>query len=130
METRHRLRRYILGFSTAVATAALGIMAFGPALAASTSGSLAENPVFMIWKPGTPLPTVPAGYTLMVWPPEQVEKSLTVGQAVPTVTMDPTKAATFAATPASYTTMENSAGLVNLDLRLARTPGAFRNNRC
>jgi hypothetical protein len=91
-----------------------------PSPSASASGSMSENPVFTIWTPGTPLPTVPAGYTLMLWPPEQVMKTVQVGGSVPVTAMTSTQAAQFAATPASYTAMENSAGLVNLEL--APTP--------
>jgi len=65
-------------------------------------------PYFVIWKPGTPLPRVPAGYKLVAWPPQQVLGHLKVGQTVPVVTVN-------LAHPMRGVQV-NPAGLVNLEL--------------
>jgi hypothetical protein len=66
----------------------------------------------MVWKPGTPLPVVPAGYKLIAWPPDQVLRHVKVGHNVPTVAIS----AVDAHQPSTFRALENSAGLVNLEL--------------
>jgi hypothetical protein len=70
-------------------------------------------PHFMEWRPGSPLPKVPSGYLMVAWPPSQVLSKLKPGQTVPVVTVKP---GTKAQEIRRYKHLENSAGIVNLEL--------------
>jgi hypothetical protein len=75
------------------------------AASASSSASLpAQHPYFIPWKLGTPLPTVPAGDTLVAQPNPAAWKGVTHGAIVPTTPValptDTTAAAESAATTA------------------------------
>jgi hypothetical protein len=100
---RFRLR-VALGLSALAATAILVPAAAG----ASTTG---PKPYGVVWKPGTRLPTIPAGYKLVAWPSQSVMARLRVGQRVP---MMPVTVSSRAHMAAEYSSLENSAGIVNL----------------
>lgn len=87
-----------------------------PVLFAATAGATTSHhrlwAYSFIWKPGTALPHVPAGYKLVAWPPQQVLAKLKPGQTVPVRTVN-------AASPGSVraaSAMTNPAGLVNMEL--------------
>jgi hypothetical protein len=101
------------GLTILIGTALVGT----PGLAsASASASTTQHPMpyFVIWKPGTPLPNVPAGYHLMAWPPQQVLDHLNVGQTIPLVRMTTSNARSLRTNPA---------GLVNLELEPTKGGG-------
>ncbi len=86
-------------------------------LAASASATTSPHRLWaysFIWKPGTPLPRVPAGYKLVAWPPQQILGKLKPGQTVPVRTVNPSSPNSVRAASA----MTNPAGLVNME----RTP--------
>lgn len=130
-------RRWLLGVIPALALAA-GVIV--PSVA--TASTVHSKPYFFVWKAGTTLPQVPAGYVLMAWPPQQVLQTLKVGDTVPAALLTTNKAATTSAaatsasavnpapaptlamTAASLTAFANPAGDVNLELIPDSVPGA------
>jgi hypothetical protein len=61
------VRRTSPRFLPALLALPLAAAMFVPASASAATSS--ENPVFMIWKPGTPLPMVPEWCYQRHWPP-------------------------------------------------------------
>ena len=127
MTVRRQFRRFL----PALLSLPLAAVMFVPASASAATSS--QQPYFTVWQAGTPMPAAPAGYTVMVWPPQQVLQTLKVGQTVPAVVMTATQATKMAATPASYTGLEDAAGQVNLEfvptpysLRARRQPACFQ----
>ena len=121
MTVRRQFRRFL----PALLSLPLAAVMFVPASASAATSS--QQPYFTVWQAGTPMPAAPAGYTVMVWPPQQVLQTLKVGQTVPAVVMTATQATKMAATPASYTGLEDAAGQVNLEF--VPTPYRLRAKR-
>jgi hypothetical protein len=72
----------------AIGTAALAVIALiagliVPAMAASATTS--ARPIFIEWKPGTPLPAVANGWKVMAEPPSKVLAKLKPGEKIPMV---------------------------------------------
>lgn len=107
----------------AAAAAALGMLAI-PSVA--TASSTSPLPYFVEWQPGTPLPAIPAGYHIQAWPSQQTLAGLSVGQSVPTTTVDgsgPTAVQQSALQP-------NAAGIVTLEITPDVAAAAAPNTAC
>jgi hypothetical protein len=79
----------------------------------TSTGSPVPRPYYTEWRPGTPLPKLPSGYVVVAWPPSQVLSKLKPGQTVPVVLVKP---GTRAQEIKRYKHLENSAGIVNVEL--------------
>jgi hypothetical protein len=97
-------------FWLALAAAALAAAVIVPATTASAT--TAQHPYFMIWKPGTALPKVKAGYKLAAWPSQAALKNLKVGGSF---SLTPVPDSSLSTVARALTRNENSAGLVNLE---------------
>lgn len=94
-----------------VAALTLRILAVpGSAAAASTA-----TPYFMPWKVGTPLPSLPAGATIMAWPDSETLGNLAAGQRVAATTVGAADIAS-ATNSATLADQADQAGIVNLEV--------------
>lgn len=108
LQLRRHSRRVLLVW-LAAGTIAFGIIALPGISAASNAPAV---PYFVEWVPGTPLPTIPAGWSIEAWPSQQTLAALSVGQSVPVTAVDasgPTAAQQSQLQP-------DSAGIVNLEV--------------
>jgi hypothetical protein len=93
--------------------------AFGLSPVVASASSVPPMPYFVEWVPGTPLPTIPAGYHIEAWPSQPpAGQLLTAGQATATVALSaqPTSTQMSALTAVQ----PDASGIVNLEV----LPGA------
>jgi len=100
------MRRRLLG--SCLVVSALAAVSIAVPTVAGASATLA--PYFLTWKPGTPLPAVPAGYKLVAIAPQP--KSLTVGHAL---TMTTLRRSLATRRPGAYSAFATKAGVINLE---------------
>jgi len=112
-----RIRPALALAAAVLSAAALSASTLTAPSAASTSPASAlakHKPRGMEWRPGAKLPKVPKGYKLVAWPPPPVLKKLRSGETVPVVKvkLDLSRRQEIR----RYGHLENSAGIVNLEL--------------
>jgi hypothetical protein len=104
MLLRRRHRHALLAAITAT-IAALGLTSVTAANASS-----APRPYFLEWRPGTPLPKVPAGFNLVAWPAQSAMRHLRAGERM---SIMPVTLRAHMAT--AYRSLENPSGIVDLE---------------
>jgi hypothetical protein len=90
----------------------LGALCLPAAASSASTTPVLHMPLSWHWRPGAPLPRVPAGYKLMAMPSQATLANLKPGQSAPETAIS---AASYRANATQYQRLENPAGLVNLE---------------